>query len=87
LGLIQFEHDLGTALDICQQGLNVVARWCREIDLGVEASKSQTIIFTTRLNYQARPLYINGVGIPVVSEAKYLGVILDKLQSYVASSL
>ncbi len=78
LGLIQLGHDLGTVLDICQQGLNVVSRWCREVDLGVEASKSQTIIFTARLNYEARPLYINGDGIPVVSEAKYLGVILDR---------
>ncbi len=55
----------------------MVARWCREVDLGCEANKSQVIVFTMRRTGMVRPLYLNGVGIPYVTEAKYLWVTLD----------
>ena len=77
LGLMQIGPDLSTVRALCQRGLKLVYDWCQEVDLGVEANKSQVIVFTSRRNYTLEPLRLGGVEIPLVNEVKYLGVILD----------
>jgi hypothetical protein len=79
---MQVGPDISIVRDLVQQGLTDVSKWCNEVDLGVEAQKSQVIVFTRRIPFTLRPLSLNSIDIPLVKEVKYLGVVLESTLSW-----
>jgi ribonuclease HI len=77
LGLIQLGPDIGTVLSLCQQGINIISKWCDEVDLAVLADKTQAIIFTRKKLPNLKPLLVKGQAVKFVDHARYLGIFLD----------
>lgn len=77
LGILQAGKDLPTVTNLMQQGLNLALKWCKKVDLGINASKVISILFTHNRKFKIKPLIINMAEIAFRSEVRYLGVILD----------
>ena len=69
-----------------QTGLDAVSAWRfrYRFTFGVGPSKSAAMIFGPRRNLPACNLTLRGVALPVVSEFKYLGVVLSPTLSWAA---
>jgi len=69
----------GTIRDIVQGGLNLLTRWCSVRGLGINPAKTEIVLFNRKHSTPLiQPLLINRVPLEVSSEAKFLGVILDR---------
>ena len=61
-----------------QDALEVIEKCCREVQLSVNAQKSEAVIFTLKRKLDCSPLLqFNGVRISFQNTVRYLGVILD----------
>lgn len=68
----------GTVRDRMQQALTVVTEWTSNVGLNISPLKSKIMKFTKRRNSEELgPLSLNGIHLNLVSEVKYLGIILD----------
>lgn len=62
-----------------QLALNIVNNWCKKEHLSINASKTQVVVFTNKRALQGlKPPVLDGITIPFVQEAKYLGVLFDQ---------
>ena len=70
--------DPGVLRARAQLALRTVQHWARSKGLRINAAKTESIMFTRRRKWLMNPLTLDGVGIPLKEEVKYLGVILDR---------
>jgi hypothetical protein len=72
------DRKLGYTVRNLQRGLSSMDTWCERWNIKVNEDKTKGIYFY----YNRRPpefyLTFNGINIPFVNSAKYLGVIFDK---------
>ncbi|XP_050427717.1 uncharacterized protein LOC126837807 [Adelges cooleyi] len=73
-----------TIMDLSQQALNTVHKWCSKYGLAINPSKAEIVMFTRkRLGVDnTKTLLLSGQEISFKPEVKYLGVILDKKLSW-----
>ena len=70
--------DLSTIRDLVQTCLNEINEWFTQKGLRISASKSFCMIVgKSRSEPLPKPITLNGVEVPYVSQFKYLGVIID----------
>jgi hypothetical protein len=66
-----------------QQNLDKIQKWAIENGFKFSKSKTQCVHFCRfRKHHNDPELYISGYKIPVVDEAKFLGIIFDKKLSF-----
>jgi hypothetical protein len=61
-----------------QRGLTAVVSWCQRWNIKINEGKSQAIYFSRRRRMPRDDLQMNGLNIPFVNSAEYLGVIFDR---------
>ena len=67
-----------TICDLTQSALHIVDKWCKKYGLSVNPSKTELIMFTNRRALGDFKLpTLRGTTLQLVTEVKYLGVILD----------
>lgn len=60
-----------------QSALEIVKVWCDQNELSVNPDKAEAILFTRKTSkVNLKVLFFNGSRIKIVSDVKYLGVIL-----------
>lgn len=69
--------DQNTIFDLMQRALRIVSDWCCTKSLGVNAKKTQAVLFTKKNKLLNLRLELNGQGIPLSTSVKFLGVHLD----------
>ena len=83
LALLIGGFDIPTMRAKCQRYLTLINRWCSTIGVRLSALKSQAILFTKKRTCRLdKPLQVEGAVIPMVSEVRYLGLILDSKLSW-----
>ena len=71
-------HRADIALRILQQQTDQIANFCNQWRLKVNASKCEALIFNKeKKNYNYQKITFNGVNVPFVKHAKYLGIHVD----------
>ena len=69
---------MNTVRTLAQCALNIVEKWCKKQDLGVNPKKTVIVPFTKKhIQDEYWKLELSGETIPVKGAVKYLGVILD----------
>ncbi|ODM87276.1 hypothetical protein Ocin01_19403, partial [Orchesella cincta] len=62
-----------------QKALDITKEWCDRVELSVNASKTEAIVFTLKRKLDCPPLLrYGGVEIPFCSTVRYLGITLDQ---------
>lgn len=75
--------DIPTIRAKCQRYLVAINRWCTSIGVKLSTLKSQAIMFTHKRKwFLDKPLRVNNSVIPLVTEVRYLGVVLDSKLSW-----
>lgn len=64
LGAISRGPDLGIVTGLAQRSLDIMQRWSREVDLGIEGDKVAVLHFTRRRVGNKKKLVLNGKQIP-----------------------
>lgn len=70
--------DTSTISQLMQRALNKMLNWCSERQLGVNASKTQVVLFTRKTKVGQILLQLDGALLQLSSSVKYLGVHLDQ---------
>lgn len=61
-----------------QQAFRLIESWCREVELSVNPNKTNLVLFSrTRKRDGLSAPFFFGEAIPLVSQVKHLGVIID----------
>jgi len=80
LAMIARGPDLSTVTQHAHAAIDLVSKWSRDVDLGVEGDKAAAILFTRKRKGVKKLLTVEGTQLPYVTSAKYLGVtIYNKL--------
>ncbi|KAJ3616221.1 hypothetical protein Zmor_011984 [Zophobas morio] len=58
--------------------MKTFANWCRQWGVNIKGTRSNAILISRRFITEPPPLTLEGVKISWSSQAKYLGVIIDK---------
>ena len=67
-----------------QQSLNRLGRWCDENDFMFSPTKTMCVHFCQLRKQHLDPeLYLNGTQIPIIGEAKFLGMLFDSKLSFI----
>lgn len=74
--------DENTVSNILQSALETVQRWCNQKGLSVNPRKTELVSYTGKTKWNPPAIRLEGEEIPVKSQAKYLGVIIDKRLSW-----
>ena len=81
-----FSLSEGDELDIIrsrtQKTIDTIETWCQSKGLKISALKTQIVLFTWRIKYTLKPIYVSGRRIEPVECAKFLGVTLDSKLNY-----
>ena len=67
-----------------QQSLNRLGRWCDENDFKLSPTKTMCVYFCQLRKQHLDPqLYLNGTQIPIIGEAKFLGLLFYSQLSFI----
>ena len=67
-----------------QQSLNRLGRWCDDNGFKFSLTKTMCIHFCQLRKQHLDPeLYLNGTQIPIIGEAKFLGLLFDSKLSFI----
>ena len=67
-----------------QQSLNRLGRWCDENGFKFSPTKTMCVHFCQLRKLHLDPeLYLNGTQIPIIGEAKFLGLLFDSKLSFI----
>ena len=69
--------DIPTLVNLANQYLDTIDRWCEEHGLSINPGKVEAVIFTLRRKGEHRPLRLRGMEIPIRNKVKCLGVTFD----------
>lgn len=79
IAIIISGKDEQTTINVMQQALKLVEKWCSENQLSVNPSKTAMILFTHKRKYElSKDVILYNEALQLVSEVKYLGVTLDR---------
>ena len=79
--LISNDTNINNCKDDMQRDLDIIAIWCRKNKLSLNIKKTKCMLFGSRVrlkHLRCPKLVINNIGIDIVHQYKYLGVILRR---------
>jgi hypothetical protein len=69
-------------LNKLQCSLTAVGSWCEDLNIKINAGKTQAIYFSRRLRNPEYELQLNGQNVHFVNNAKHFGVIFDRRMTW-----
>ena len=82
LSTVSSGPDLSIVSSHAQKSIDIMNKWCHEVDLGIEGDKVAAILFTRKRNNAPSMLCISGRHIPFVKQTRHLGVVIDNKLSW-----
>ena len=78
------QHQLSNAVDVMQQNLDAIQKWCDKWGFKMSVNKTVGVLFThnQKLKATMQPITINGKAIKIEKTAKFLGLHFDDRLSW-----